>query len=197
MRSRASVSASSARRSQAAAAVVDLVGRHAQAAGVEIDAVELAGQLDERAVAARAHVGNDGAHRLLDVGRGLALGGEEGAETGGKIGGAGVETDRHGSSSMTRRRMARQSLVPRTSTEHVQQGAARTTTMPSISMVVLITGKSKWRAVKRPANSLAPVEKRKLPAKARSSVPLSRAGRTSQRLVAGLRVHAKPTCETA
>ena len=42
---------------------VDLIRRHAQAAGVEIDAVEFAGQLDERAVAARAHVGNDGAHR--------------------------------------------------------------------------------------------------------------------------------------
>ena len=55
---------------------------------VEIDAVEFLGQLDQRAVAARGDIGDDGAHRLLDVGRRLALGAEKGAEALGKIGGA-------------------------------------------------------------------------------------------------------------
>ena len=47
----------------------------------------------------------------------------------------------------------------------------RTATVSSTVIVVCITGMSKWPAVKRPANSLAPVENRKFPATARSSVP--------------------------
>src|SRR5690606_7667981 len=47
-----------------------------------------------------------------------------------------------------------------------------TTGCPSNVMVQLRTGRSKWPLVKRLANSLAPVENRKLPAKARTSVPL-------------------------
>ena len=96
MRSRASLSASSAAAVAGAVGRVDLGGGDPQADRVEIDAVEFPGQLDQRVVAARAHVGDDGAHRLLDVLRGLALGGEEGAKARGKIGGSAVETDRHG-----------------------------------------------------------------------------------------------------
>ena len=41
----------------------------------------------ERAVAALAHVSDDGAHRLIDILRRLALGGEKRGEAGGKVGG--------------------------------------------------------------------------------------------------------------
>ena len=47
-----------------------------------------------------------------------------------------------------------------------------TTTVPSSAIVQSPTGRSKWPWVYRPANSLAPVEKRKFPAYARNSVPL-------------------------
>src|SRR5439155_27214842 len=60
------------------------------------DAVEFLGQLDEGAVAARGDVGDDRAHRLLDVFGYLALGGEKITEAGGEIGGAAVEADGHG-----------------------------------------------------------------------------------------------------
>src|SRR5438445_1778760 len=47
-----------------------------------------------------------------------------------------------------------------------------TTIRSSRRTVQLRSGRSKWPSVCRPADSLAPVEYRKLPAKARSSVPL-------------------------
>ena len=77
MRSRASLSASSARRSQAAAAASSSAGVTRRPMAAEIDAVEFPGQLDQRALAARRHVGDDRAHRLLDVRRRLALGVEK------------------------------------------------------------------------------------------------------------------------
>ncbi len=78
---------------------LDLGGRDLEAAGGEIEAIMLAGQLDERRVAVLGHVGQDGAHHRFDVGRSLALGGQKGAEALGKIGRARVEADRHGSGS--------------------------------------------------------------------------------------------------
>ena len=72
-----------------------LVGAHTHADRAEIDAVEFLGQRDQRGIAARRNVGDDGAHHLLDVGRGLALRIEERPEFRGKVGGAGVEADGH------------------------------------------------------------------------------------------------------
>ncbi len=68
---------------------------HPQALGVDRNAVEFVGQLDQRLIAAGDHVGNDGADGRLDISGGLALGVEEGAEPLGEIGGLGVETDGH------------------------------------------------------------------------------------------------------
>ena len=55
---------------------------------------------------------------------------------------------------------------------HATSLPSSTTGSPSSVMVQPKTGMSKWPSVKRPANSLAPVENRKFPAAARSSVPL-------------------------
>ncbi len=74
---------------------LDLGSSHLETDLVEVEAVELPGQLDQGAVAAGRDVRDDGAHDLLDVGRRLALGGEKGAETLVKIGGTVVEADRH------------------------------------------------------------------------------------------------------
>ena len=80
MRSRANLSASSARGSQAAiaAAISSCVTR--RPARIEIELIELLRVVAQRAVAARGDVGNDGAHRRFDVGGCLALGVEEGAK---------------------------------------------------------------------------------------------------------------------
>ncbi len=80
MRSRASLSASSAARSHAGRGRRDLRGVDAQADRVEVDAIEFPAELDQRLVAARDDVGDDRAHRLLDVLRGLALGRKEGGK---------------------------------------------------------------------------------------------------------------------
>ena len=97
-RSAASVSAS-----QAATAARDLGRAHAHAGLGEIEAVELLRQLDERRVAARAHVGDDGAHRRVDVLGGLALGGEEGRERALEVGIAVVRCRGMGSLGLRRR----------------------------------------------------------------------------------------------
>jgi hypothetical protein len=73
---------------------VELGRSDPHADGGEIDAVEFLGQFKEGRVAARRHIGNDRAHRLLDIGRSLALGIQKGAETDRKINGTGVEADR-------------------------------------------------------------------------------------------------------
>src|SRR5262249_56782834 len=75
---------------------IDLIGPYAQAGLVEIDFVQFPAELDQGAIAADSDVRNDRAHDRLDVGRCLALGGKKGAKTLGEIGGAAVETDRHG-----------------------------------------------------------------------------------------------------
>ena len=95
MRSRASVSASSAVRSQRPSAESISSGVNRKPAAVRVEPVEAAGQLDERLVAARHDVGDDGAHRLLDVLGDFALGCQKRLEGGGEIRGAGIEPDRH------------------------------------------------------------------------------------------------------
>ena len=79
MRSRANFSASSVWRVAGLHRGVDFGGGDAQAAGVEIEPVELARRLDQRRIAARGHVVDDGAGRRLDIGRNLALGGRKAA----------------------------------------------------------------------------------------------------------------------
>src|SRR5262249_26578206 len=74
----------------------DLVQGDAQAERGEIDTVEFSAELDQRGVAARDHVGDDRLDGVLDVLRGLALGGEEGGKSEGKISVARIEADRHG-----------------------------------------------------------------------------------------------------
>ena len=75
---------------------IDLGSRHAQTGFGEIDAVELGGEFEQCAVAARGDIGDDAAHGLLYVLRGLALDAEEGAKTLGKIGALAVELEGHG-----------------------------------------------------------------------------------------------------
>src|SRR5262249_30431704 len=75
---------------------IDLVGGHPQADPVGVDALEFSGELHEGSVAVGGNVSDDGAHRLLDVGRGLPLGGKKSAKSLGKIAGMAVEADRHG-----------------------------------------------------------------------------------------------------
>ena len=76
--------------------VVDLGRRDAQGFWGKIDPVEFLGEFHQCGIAAGAHRRHDGAHRLVDIGGGLALGGEEVLKPGGEIPGAAVETDRHG-----------------------------------------------------------------------------------------------------
>ena len=59
---------------------LDLGLAHANAGGAQVEPVEAARQLDERRIAVPAHLGDDGAHGLIDVLGYLALGGEEGSE---------------------------------------------------------------------------------------------------------------------
>src|SRR6201999_1543146 len=62
---------------------------------VEIEPVEFPRVFFERRVAARDDVVDDGAHGRLDVGRGLALAVEKGAELPRKIGAARIEANCH------------------------------------------------------------------------------------------------------
>src|SRR5262249_26459885 len=73
----------------------DLVGRDPEAERLRVEPVELAGELGQGAVAARDYVGDDGADRRIDVRGAFPLGGEKRLEPIGKIGGAGIEADRH------------------------------------------------------------------------------------------------------
>ena len=74
----------------------DLGGGDANAGLGEIEPVEALRQLGQRRVAARAHVGDDGAHRVVDILRGFALGGEEGRERAFEAGIAGAQSLGHG-----------------------------------------------------------------------------------------------------
>ena len=103
MRSRASLSASSASALHYAAAASISAAPTRKAHFAEIDMVEFRRKLDERRVAARAHVGNDAAHRLLDVLRRLAFRRQKGGKTRGKIGTFAVQTQRHVRSCRARR----------------------------------------------------------------------------------------------
>ena len=77
---------------------VDFLGADAQATGIEIEPVELSRRLDQRRVAARGDVVDDGAGGKLDIGRYLALHPQEKRESLGEIGAVAVEADRHGGS---------------------------------------------------------------------------------------------------
>ncbi len=56
---------------------IDLGRGDAQAGGVDVEPVEFPGRLEQGGVAAGGHVIDDGAGGALDIGRNLALGGEE------------------------------------------------------------------------------------------------------------------------
>ena len=75
---------------------IDLGGGDAQAGGVDIQPVEFFGGLEQGGVAARGHVIDDGAGGALDIGRNLALGGEELLEAWVEIGAAGIQANGHG-----------------------------------------------------------------------------------------------------
>ncbi len=75
---------------------VDLGGGDAQGLRLEIEPVEFARRLDQRRVAARGHVVDDGAGGGLDIGRHLALGREKARESLSEIGAAAVEANGHG-----------------------------------------------------------------------------------------------------
>ncbi len=83
MRSRASFSASSAlRHRRPSPRRLDLAGRDAQRRPQSsVDPVEFRVSLDQGGIAARGDIVDDGARRGLDVGRHLALGGEEGRKS--------------------------------------------------------------------------------------------------------------------
>ena len=74
----------------------DLGLAYANARCGEVEPVEAPRQLEERLVAVLAHLGNDGAHGLVDVLGDLALGGEKGCERALEIGVGGVEMQGHG-----------------------------------------------------------------------------------------------------
>ena len=82
--------------SQAFDGRLDLGRGHAQAGGVDVEPVELFGRLEQGGVAARGHVIDDGAGGALDIGRNLALGGEELLESRAEIGAAGIQANGHG-----------------------------------------------------------------------------------------------------
>ena len=73
----------------------DLGGADAQAALIEVDAVECSAQLDQRRVAARGDIGDDRARLLDDVLGRLPLGKQKSLKALGKIRRIGVEADRH------------------------------------------------------------------------------------------------------
>ena len=75
---------------------IDLGRRHAQAPGVEFESVEFLGRLDQRRIAARGDVVDDGAGRPLDIGRHFALGGEKFRKLLVEIGAASVQSKGHG-----------------------------------------------------------------------------------------------------
>ena len=73
----------------------DFLRRHLESNPIKIEPVEPQSIFLERLIAARSNIGDDGADRGLNIGRGFALGVQEGAKLLRKIGGAGVEADRH------------------------------------------------------------------------------------------------------
>ena len=97
MRSRAKVRASSVAAGAGLHRGIDLAGRDPQGVRLEIEPVEFARGLEQRRVAARGDVIDDGARRRLDIGRNLALGRRENAANRSvEIGAASLESDGHG-----------------------------------------------------------------------------------------------------
>ena len=74
---------------------IDFSGRHGKAQGGEIDAVEFLRIANERRISLRHDIGDDLLHGLIDIGRGLALGGQQGGKGRPEIGAAHVEPLRH------------------------------------------------------------------------------------------------------
>ena len=62
---------------------------------VEIEMIKLLGVVAQRMVAASGHIGDDRAHRCLDVGRNFTLGVKKSAEFFVKIRGACIEANGH------------------------------------------------------------------------------------------------------
>ena len=69
---------------------VDFGWRNPQARGVQFQPVEFSRRLEQRGIAARGHVIDNGAGRRLDVGRDLAFHREKRVETPGEIGAAAI-----------------------------------------------------------------------------------------------------------
>jgi len=63
----------------------DFLGCYMQTNLGEIDAIKPGGKLEQRSIATRCHVGNDSAHRLLDVLRRFTLDRKKAAKTIGEI----------------------------------------------------------------------------------------------------------------
>src|SRR5262245_22689038 len=74
----------------------DLGLAYANARCGEVEPVEAPRQPDERLVTVLAHLGNDGAHGLVDILGNLALAGEKGCECALEVGVGGVEIEGHG-----------------------------------------------------------------------------------------------------
>jgi len=74
---------------------IDFLGGNPQAGGIEIETVELARRLDQRKVAPRGHVVDDGRVAASISADYLALGREKARESFGEIGAAAVETNGH------------------------------------------------------------------------------------------------------
>jgi hypothetical protein len=85
---------------------VDFGRLYRQARRIQLQPVEFSRRLEQRRIAARSHVIDNGAGRGLDVGRDLALHREKRVKAPGKIGAAGVEANGHGAFSMARRQIA-------------------------------------------------------------------------------------------
>ena len=75
---------------------IDLGLAHPQTAAVQRQAVEFRRCLDQRRIAPRRHVADDGAHGDIDIGGDLALRRQKNVKTLAEIGAAVIETDRHG-----------------------------------------------------------------------------------------------------
>ena len=75
---------------------LDLGGADPEPEFCHVDAIEPERQVGERLIAARAHVGDDDGDRCVDVGRRLALGGEQRREALLEIRRLHIERDRHG-----------------------------------------------------------------------------------------------------
>ena len=84
-------------RRDACAGGINFPIRKSQRFGRQFQFVEPRGQLDHRRVTARAHIGDDGSDRVIDIDGLFALGAEKGCEGGFELGVSGVQELGHGS----------------------------------------------------------------------------------------------------